>query len=433
MKRFYNKIKNNIFLKNVLILISGTGLSQLIILITSPILTRIYTPEEFGILAAYLSIVTLLVTISSFSYEKTIILPKNDHNGFGLVALSFIFLCLMSSVFSFFMFLLKDKIATILNNNYIDLYVYLLPIGILSIGGLHILSYWNFRKQSYHTVAKAKVVNSFGMVTSQVTGGYVLTGATPLLIGDLLGRLISTIWLSLKSYKNCRVYVSYITFHQLKKLAIRYKKFPLVASPSSLMRQLSIELPILLLTLLYSPTVAGWYVIIQRILGTPLNLIGTSVGNVYYKEATELFHKEQHKIANLFWTTIKHLFIVIFPIILLISVLSPWLIPFVFGSEWKAAGAYLPILACMYLFQFLSIPVASTLYIYERHDLQFLREIIRILLVSGSLIIASKLNFSIASSLAALSLAGSLGFIIHLYLSWFTINKITASRIRDDD
>ncbi|SVD81723.1 uncharacterized protein METZ01_LOCUS434577, partial [marine metagenome] len=78
------------FSKNVLTLVTGTTIAQAIPIAISPILTRIYTPEDFGVLALFISITTILGTIANGRYELAIVLPKRDNNALELTALSII-------------------------------------------------------------------------------------------------------------------------------------------------------------------------------------------------------------------------------------------------------------------------------------------------------------------------------------------------------
>nr|WP_246569993.1 oligosaccharide flippase family protein [Lentibacillus saliphilus] len=410
------------YVKKILILTSGTGLAQAIVFLASPILTRLYTPSDLGVLAVYLSTLAILASIGSLQYDYAILLPDNIKDRAHITVLSFCVLVITVLLTGTLAALLKDPFTIP------DLYVICLPLGLFGIGAFNVLRKWAFRQQLYTAVSQTKVTNSIGITTIQIAGGFMLKGPLFLLAGDVLGRMIGTFRLMVTIARTDKPHFTQLSLKQLRHLASRYKKFPLLSSPSSLTRQVSVELPIILLTLQFGASVTGLYLLVQRVLGTPLNLIGTSVGNVFYTEASTLFHSEPEKIKPLFLKTIKTLFLIMTPAMIFISIVSPWAIPIIFGNEWKQAGIFIPILASMYLFQFVTIPVASTLLILERQGLQLIREIIRISFVGGAFIAANIGGLSIIHTLVVLSIAASCGFIIHGYISWWALQKDEQNR-----
>jgi len=74
--------------RHVLTLMTGTTLAQAIALAISPILTRLYAPEQFGVFALYLSIVALLAIVATGRYELAIVLPESDVDAWHLCALA---------------------------------------------------------------------------------------------------------------------------------------------------------------------------------------------------------------------------------------------------------------------------------------------------------------------------------------------------------
>ncbi|RBW69793.1 hypothetical protein DS031_09685 [Bacillus taeanensis] len=128
------------FAKNVMVLMSGSSLAQIILLISSPLLTRLYTPAEFGILAIYLSILSILLTVCSLQYEMTITLPHENEDSANLVVLSFLILFFSSSIFGIGLLLFKNELSILFSTKDLGNYLYLLPISLLGIGGFQILN-----------------------------------------------------------------------------------------------------------------------------------------------------------------------------------------------------------------------------------------------------------------------------------------------------
>ena len=406
----------------------GNGLAQMIVLLASPILTRLYSPEDFGLLGLYVSFLAILATLGSLQYDKTIYLPKDNLEGANLVGLSFLLLSVITCALSLTFFLFKEELTKLFQIQNLNTYIYLLPISLFGICGYQILANWAFRQKNYLIVSKTKLTQSIGMVITQIIGGLFFKGPLPLFLGDIIGRVGGSGRLFVSTIKQDKLVFKRISLTAMKTMAVRYKNFPLISSASSFIRQVSLELPIILLTIYYGPSVGGWFLIIQRILGTPLQLIGFSVGSVFFAEASTLIHTNPNQVNRLFMKTIKNLALVILPLLSIVSVLAPWLLPIVFGAEWAPAGHHLPILSVMYFFQFLSIPVGSTVLFLERHDLQFLRECLRIIFIASAFFYAQTAAMSPTGAIVAVSIAGACGFIIHGLLSWLALKQFLSKK-----
>ena len=122
------------FSQNVLTLMTGSTLSQAIPIAVSPILTRLYKPEDFGLYAIFVAIITIIGTIVSGRYELAIILPKKDEdaiNIFGLGILITIFITVLTAIL---VFVFNDSIVYLLNNQEMKYWVYLVPVSVFLAG-----------------------------------------------------------------------------------------------------------------------------------------------------------------------------------------------------------------------------------------------------------------------------------------------------------
>ena len=68
-----NKKEN--FASDVLTLAGGTTFAQILTILSVPILTRLYGPEDFGVWALYISITSIITVIACMRYEYSIMLP----------------------------------------------------------------------------------------------------------------------------------------------------------------------------------------------------------------------------------------------------------------------------------------------------------------------------------------------------------------------
>ena len=145
------------------------------------------------------------------------------------------------------------------------------------------------------------------------------------------------------------------------------------------------------------------------------------------QEAIDLYRMfngcEPDQLQHLFTKTLKKLAQIGCLTIIPFGLISPWVFPFVFGSEWASAGRYAMILSPMVLLQFITSPFGVTLTVLERQDLALLREILRVVLIGSALASSAFLDFSPERALILLSLAGIASYMLHISMSWLAIRQ----------
>ena len=365
MKLFEN-IKNNSYLRNIVTLMSGTALSQGILIAATPILSRLFTPENFGILAIYVAIVGIVSLVSSWKYELAIILPEDDQDAEALVFLSII-ITIITTILTFILITLFRKHLIKMTNN-VELFIWLVPIGILISGLLQIYTSWGTRKEQYKFVANTKIAQSVSTVLSQLSLGFFKTSSISLIIGNVIGIFSSLIYLLVTTSKKHFIHLNKISKRHVYKNFKDYQNFPKFQSTSVLVNSISQHLPIFLLTLFYSAEMAGFYSLTHRALTTPVRLIGNSVRQVYYQRASRMFG-EKKNIKNIFINSTFGLAkITIIPFIL-IGIFARPLFVFVFGSEWLVSGIYAQLII-LYIFALtINPPSVMTLQILGKQRL----------------------------------------------------------------
>jgi len=149
---------------------TGTTIAQAIPIAISPILTRIYTPEDFGVFALYMSIVSVIATIATGRYELAIMLPKKDEDAVNIVALSIIISFFVSFIAFLIVYIFNSQITNLLGSPEISNWIYFIPITVLLAGVYQSFNYWNNRKKKYRRLVTSIVMQS-GTATANLGMG----------------------------------------------------------------------------------------------------------------------------------------------------------------------------------------------------------------------------------------------------------------------
>jgi O-antigen/teichoic acid export membrane protein len=350
------------FARNVLTLMTGTTIAQAIPIAISPILTRIYTPEDFGMFALYMSVASIISVVATGGYEHAIMLPKRDNDSIHLVILSLLITFLFSLFILFIVFVFNTDIVNLLGNEEISNWLYFIPFSVLFTGVYQSFNYWTNRKKKYKILALSKITRSSTTAISNLGMGINHFGGVGLILGTIFGQILSIIilfrkksFLEMGKINKIRVYI----------LAKKYIDFLKFSTFSSILNSLSFNLFSILISKLFSSSILGFYHLVFRILTLPSTLIGSSISQVYFEESTRQKNRygNNHKI---FIATLKKLLFISLLIYLPMYFYIEDLMIFVFGSEWKISGEIAQILIPLMFIRFISSILSSTLTTYEK-------------------------------------------------------------------
>jgi len=428
---FEKFIPKDRFTRNVGELVGGTAIAQGLIILSSPLLTRLYTPSDFGVLAVFMSIIGLFQLVTSFRYEQAIPLPGDEKNASALMVLCFITHSGMTLIIGLGIGLIGIDLINWTNTKTLEAYIWLLPLGLFPVGIYEILSLWAIRTKEFSSLARTKISQGIGLVTTQIGLGYTPAGTLGLILGDIAGRCLGIWTLTRLLWQRSKTVVFRVTFNDLVNVLKRYRRFPLFSTPSVFFNRSGISLPPLLFSAFYGPTIAGWMVLCERVLRTPVSLLGQSTAKVYLGEAATLKRDDPERLFLLFCVTTKRLLLVgVLPIIIVV-VFGPWLFGLVFGREWLQSGVYARFLGLSLLLEFVVSPLSQTLNILERQDLQLIWDILYFTLVVGSLLLSYWIGFSVKVAVAFYAGALFLAYFVQMIILWKILQRFAQKKNRN--
>ncbi len=407
------KVKSD-FTKNVLTLLTGTTIAQAIPIAISPILTRLYTPADFGVVALFMAIVASFGSISNGRYELAIMLPQREEDAINLFALSLIISTLISLILFFTVLLFGDKIATLLGDSEIKFWLYFVPITVFFVGLYNSLDKYNTRYKNYKDIAKSKVIKSSVLAAIQLSVGFIKQGATGLVTGQILAQMFANLKL-LKNIISNKELLSKISFNSIKNQAKRFVNFPKYSLSGVVASSMSVHFIEILISTFFSIATLGFYSLVQRVLGLPSSFIGGSIGQVFYQEATQEKHKSGRAI-KVYKSTFKKLLVlgVIFFGFLYFSVEE--IFTFVFGKDWKVAGVYAQILIPLFFVRFIYVSLSMTYDVFESLKTELVWQVSYFLGLMALIYICKDGTFE--HFLYLFTVYGSLMYLISLYITY---------------
>jgi len=366
LKSVVNEIKLKLpkkgsFIFNVLTLATGTSIAQAIPVVISPLLARVYTPENFGTFALFMSITGILSVIATGRYALAVMLPEKDEESMNILILSILMACGVSLIILIIVFIFNNQITKLLDNQEMSKWLYFVPLTILLIASYQALNYWSIRNKQFKTVSFSKIGKSIARAAISISFGLLKLGSVGLIIGNLVGQLVATLILGLQVWKNDKNKKKIISKEKIKRGAKKYKNFPKYSTWSALLNTASVQVPILMLTPFFGSEVVGFYFLSHRVLTMPMSLLGKAVGQTFFQKASENRNDRKRLQYITFEVYKKLVYTGCFPL-LIITFFGKEIFSFIFGAQWIIAGKYAQILSIWILLVFIASPL-STLFV----------------------------------------------------------------------
>ncbi|REJ82330.1 MAG: hypothetical protein DWQ44_07825 [Bacteroidetes bacterium] len=351
------------FGKSVLTLLSGTALAQLIPLMISPLLTRIYDPVQFGQLALLMAVLNPLCVIASGKYELTVMLPKDEQNAHRIVTLSVFIGMILSAVLGISAYLGVDIINALFGIDFHPSFFYLLPTGLFMMGIWQPANYYFMRKEEYRKMSVNKVVQMAAISLLSLAFGYwgIEDG---LMFGYILGWT-ALAFMTLYQLKQIGFRFTFSDFNGMKEMASRYKDYPVYNLLPSFLNTLALSVPVFILTSKFSQEDTGYFNLCRQILFIPSSFLATSIAQVYFQRVARN-RQIAVPLRRDFLSLLKVLGLIALLIFITLITAGPDLFAFVFGNEWRLSGDFSRILALSICMQFVVIPISFSLPAIEK-------------------------------------------------------------------
>lgn len=359
------------FLSNVIKMGSATLAGQIIGIIVTPFLSRLYSPSDFGMFQLFFSIAGIVGVFSCFSYASTIQLPKKDEDAANIVVLC-IFLIFVTSFFAaIFFFIFSGNIEQLLNAPGFSNYIPLLPFALIISGIAGVLISWLSRRDEFGTIAQG---NFFSSVTGKgVSLGSGIISASPfgLIIGTITNDATIVVVLLRKAISDFHFFQK-VSYKRIKQLALRYKKFPQYQVGADLAGTASVAIVPVALAIFFTPVIIGYYAMAYMVLRLPTKLLGSALYQVFYQKACA----EKNitgSIKNIVGIIHARLISAGIFVCLIFMIFGQELFTFALGTQWAIAGVYAQIIAPWMFVAFISIPLLTIFYVLEKQvaDLWF--------------------------------------------------------------
>lgn len=398
------------YAKDSLILMTGTAVSMGISLLSSPILSRLYSPEEFGVLTTFTSVYSVLLIAATCRYELAILLPREEEEALSVTLLG----AGLSVIFS----LALGLVLTVMGLLGAALsYWPFLPPALALLGIYYSCNYWLNRHRRYKILAFNRILQAVLVLAFSLLFVLLPDRSYGMIYAFLIGQGVVAILLIWHMVRDIRTLCLKISFAGMKKEALRYKRFPLFSTPAGLVNTLASQLPTFLLQLLGGDTMVGYYGMMNRVLVLPTQVVGQAMSDVFRQQASAQYAQKGQCLA-LYRKTAKTLFFVsVIPFALLFFLGEPVFLWF-FGENWAVSARLIAIMAPFYLVRFVASPLTFMTIIAEEQLFEMLWQIAYLLASAAGIWLGYLISPAIESLLLGYGVAFCGMYAIHVFCTY---------------
>lgn len=411
---WFEKLKSrfwgNVAARGVLQISAGTASAQAVALLSYPLLTRMYDPTSFGAVAVYTSLIGLITTVATLGYESAVPLPRTDQGGLDVVTLaltlnlgfSALLVGVTASFPQVFSLLVKDA-------EFPHYVLWTVPLGVALSGTYKVLRAWAVRSRAYGVISTTKVTQALAQSGTQLFLGLTYPSGASLVVGNMIGSgagIGSIVSRTMRGRGLKRP-----ALRALGATARRYWRFVALGVPATLLSVVASTAPALLISGFYSLAVAGQFGLAVRIVAGPLVLLGGSLENVFYGEASRIGKGKPQEIERLVRKlTLRIAAVGIGPTVI-IAIWAPGLFELAFGAGWVQAGVFARYLSIAMFLQLLTTPFTGVYMVFERLETLLGVSAVKALAAVGPLVAAHFAGFGAGTALLLYACSTGLAYV----------------------
>ena len=360
-----------------MVLFSGDAAGQLLLLLIAPIVTRLYTPEEFGVATVYAAVLALAVVISALRYELAVPVPAADDDGVNVLFAALSAAAAMSIVGVGAYLVIGNSIEA-LSDGLPMAVALLFGLSVLLNGSIASLSGWMIRRQRYDLLARARLARTACQAGFQLGLGWAGWGAIGLVVAALIGSAVGVAILVASFVRQDSGRMRAVSRAGIRHAFGRYRRFPIFSGSAAFVQAVNLEMPYIVFGSLYGRADVGAMGLARRSLGTPLYTLSGAVGQVFFGRGAELVRtapEHLHRFVVRMTLATASIFV---PLGIGAFVVLPPLTTWIFGSEWADAADFIRVMVPMFVFSAIAAPTGHLLDMIERQDLHLVRDLVRL-------------------------------------------------------
>ncbi len=385
------------FVRSVIALVSGTALAHAVTAGALPVLSRLYSPSDFGLLAVLSGAVSLVAVAAGLRYDIAVSIPDDDGDAFHLLVLAALCTAAVSAVLALVIAVAPQWVAAVIGQPALAPFLWILPVGVVCAAIYSALQFWHGRHQRFTLLARTRIAQAGASSGGQIGLGWMAAGPAGLLSALIVNPGLAVMALGLPLLRQA----PRIQWERLRMVARQFSRFPKYSTLEALANSATIQLPVIMIAALAAPSEAGLLAMAMYAMQAPMALMGSAIGQVYVAGAPR-----EHRAGQLGQFTGRIMAGLmkagIGPLVCA-GILAPALLTLLLGKQWERAGDMVAWMTPWFIMQFLSAPVSMALHVAGHQRRALLLQVVGMAIRVGAVLVAATASSSHVVEAFALS------------------------------
>ena len=405
------------FAKNTFTLTMGTSIAQFFPLLFYPILGRVFSPEDFGLLATLTSITSILTVLATGKYDQGILITDSKKEAANLVGLTLLLSFVVLTVSFFLLLLFSNQVASWFNEPQLKKWIWVPSLSAFVITIFNSFNEWCVRHKYFITLSWNKITNAAAHTLGKLLFGLVKIAGNGLIVGDLIGRTFSAVTCIYRAWTKDKDVFLQVSPKEFKTLSKKYIDLPKFILPDQLINKIGGALPVLFIGVYFNSTEVGYYSMTMQVLSLPIGVIGNAVRDVFRQRANEDYLKSGSCISIYKRLLIRLIFISVMGSIAIIAFL-PWIFTLVLGEQWRMAGLYSQILLPMIMLSFISMSLSGVFIVVRKMKISMYWQIYFTVITIVSLLVGFFIFKTLIATLFCFAIGRGSSYLLYIFLSY---------------
>ena len=377
------------FARGVGVLVGGTAFAQAIAVLALPLLTRLYTPDDFSVLAVYAALLGIISVVACLRLEIAIPMPEDEGTAINLMLLGLIFSPATAVLVGLILLFFSAEIAALLKQPGLRSLFWMLPLGIWFSGVYAAVQYWSTRQKRFTMIAQTRMAQAVGSTGMQLGFGLLgKFGPFGLLLGQMMTAGIGIFQLGRLAWRDVTRSGATQKHENLWRTLRRYDRFPKYSTFEAFANAAAMQLPVVIIGAAAIGPEAGFLLLAMKAAGIPMGLIGGAIAQVYLSRASDEWRAG--RLPQFTTQIIVRLTALGVGPLVAIGIVAPSVMPLVFGTEWARAGVMISWMTPWFIMQFLASPVSMSLHVTDNQPLALLNQLGGLVLRVGLTALAAR-------------------------------------------
>lgn len=428
IEKFLQQLRNissqGSFLKRVVTLSGGTAIAQAITILSMPVLTRLYMPDDLGKFGLFLTFLQVVTVPASLMYEPAVVVAEEKQEAAYVVALSLIIAFLMTPLTALLFYCLVH--FQLLGFGSLSKLTMFIVVGTFILTSFFsVLRYWFIRENTFVVLSQVVIIQNVTKSIGQMSLAFLPLQMFGLVLGELAGKCMGMRHVLSVSRREILPHLQPFDVSKVKLVAFKYRDFPRYSLPSSLINILANNLTLPMLVFLYGNRIGGYFLLAQRLLNLPLRLISSSVADVFYTQMSDYVKHQPNKVKKFFLSVTHKLFGVSFLMVLFICLAGILLFKKMFGDAWEHSLEILLLMAPWAFCALIVSPLSRLVFVLGQQRGKLIYDLVSLTLQVLIFLASLKLNLSLSSTLSLTSFGFSISYLVYFIILLNAVTKFS--------